>query len=187
MRSIRPSARRVDLGRPEQIEGDCVREVAKLRSCIANQFSISTFSFCLCLYSRAKDFLQSPRLSMWHCKRTGGRFPPRRSQRVMAYPRAISNRCSNPWCASASSRASAARMAVMSWRVSAAAVRARRQSRASGSVSRRAGVWTGAEPHQSGRHGAPCRTSQRQSRSRQREVNALPTRSRSGLFRCDSR
>jgi hypothetical protein len=23
----------VDLGRPEQIEGDCVREVAKLRSC----------------------------------------------------------------------------------------------------------------------------------------------------------
>ena len=30
MRSIRPSARRVDLGRPEQIEGDCVREVAEL-------------------------------------------------------------------------------------------------------------------------------------------------------------
>ena len=30
MRSIRPSARRVDSGRPEQIEGDCVREVAEL-------------------------------------------------------------------------------------------------------------------------------------------------------------
>ena len=30
MRSIRPFARRVDSGRPEQIEGDCVREVAEL-------------------------------------------------------------------------------------------------------------------------------------------------------------
>ena len=30
MRSMRPSARTEDLGRPEQIEGDCVREVAEL-------------------------------------------------------------------------------------------------------------------------------------------------------------
>ena len=37
-----------------------------------------------------------------------GRFPPRPSQRAMAYPRVIWNWCSNHWCAAASLRASAA-------------------------------------------------------------------------------
>src|SRR5215471_1492520 len=90
MRSNRLRARRGDSGRPEQNKGPAM--FAKLRNCTANHSSIPTFPFCLCLYSRAKGSLQLPRLSMWRCKRTGGRFPPRRSQRAMAYPRAILNR-----------------------------------------------------------------------------------------------
>ena len=80
--------------------------------------------------------------------RAGARAPRRDGRTIFCAPPA---RCTNP-------ERSRARSSIA-------------QSRASGAVGRRAGIWTGAEPHQFGRHGAPRRTPERQSRSRDRRRN----------------